>query len=207
MPIHKNKYSTAFSAGSLLLKESEAIINSIQDPDAFIKGKENIDYSVVPVNSEASKKRLGLEVKKRLTKLGDPLLIQLYIDGNKSDKNLILFYAACKTYRLITDFMIEAVLDKWYHMDNELGVDDFKNFLYRQMDKHQELENLTLATINRRSSTVVLMLRELGILKDGKLQKNQYNPVILKRIASNGDGWFLEALLLSETERNEIIGQ
>ncbi len=202
-----NPYSTAFSAGSLLYKESEAIINNIQDPDAFIRGEENVDYSVVPVNSDTSKQRLGLEVKKRLINLGDPHLIHMYLDGNKSDKNLILFYAACKTYRLITDFMIETVLDKWYHMDYEVGVDDFKNFLYRQMDKHQELEHLTLTTIKQRSSRVIFMMKELGMLKDGKLQKNQYNPVILKRIASNGDRWFLEVLLLNETERNEIIEQ
>ena len=207
MVIKDNPYSTAFSAGSLLLKESEAIINNIQDPGGFIKGEENIDNSMVPVNSENSKKRLGLEVKKRLRNLGDPHFIQSYLDGNKSDKTLILFYAVCKTYRLIAGFMIETVLDKWYHMDYEVGVDDFKNFLYRQMDKHQELEHLTLNTIKRRSSTVLLMLRELGMLKEGKLQKNQYNPVILKRIASNGDGWFLEVLLLNETERNEIIEQ
>lgn len=207
MPTKKNKYSTAFSAGSLLFKESEAIINNIQDPDAFIRGEEKIDYRVVPVNSETSKERLGLEVKKRILNLGDPHLIRMYQDGNKSDKNLVLFYAACKTYRLITDFMIDTVLDKWYHMDYEVGVDDFKNFLYRQMDQHSELENLTLNTIKRRSSTVVLMMKEVGILKHGKLQKNQYNPVILKRIASNGDRWFLETLLLNETERNEITAQ
>ncbi len=207
MAVKNNKYSTAFSAGSLLLKEAEAIIMNIQDPDAFMQGDEDVNFTVIPVNSEASKKRLGLEVKKRLRSLGDAYFIHVYKNGEKQDKNLILFYAACKAYRLITDFLIETVLDKWYHLNYELGVDDFKNFLYRKMDKHQELENLTLTTIKRRSSTVVLMMKEVGILKDGKLQKNQYNPTILKRIALNGDGWFLEVLLLSEYERDEILQQ
>lgn len=203
----KSIYSTAFSAGSLLLKESEAIINHIQDIDAFMSGIEVVEYSEIPVNAETSKKRLGQEVTKRLRSMGDAEMIDQYHTGSREDKLLILFYAVCKTYRLITDFMLETVLSKWYHLDYEIGVDDFKNFLYRQMDKHHDLENLTPETISRRASTVILMLKELGLVKNGKLQKNEYNPGILTRIAENGDAWFLEILLLNETERNEILRQ
>ena len=207
MPPKKNKYSTAFSAGSLLLKESEAIVNNINDAQAFMMGDEDVDYHHIPVNSEASKKRYRNEITKRLRSTKDALFIDFFQEGSRNDRLLILFYATCKHYQLITDFMLESILKKWYNLDYDVTADDFKNFLYRQMDKHQELENLTLNTIKQRSSTVILMMKEVGVLKDGKLQKNEYNPVILKRIASNGDGWFLEALLLNETERNEITEQ
>jgi len=203
----KTTYSTGFSAGSLLFKESDAVIQSIQDPELFMRGEESVDYSSIPVNSEASKKRLGGEVTKRLRSMGDAYFIHLYLGGSKEDKLLILFFAACKTYRLITDFMLETVLSKWYHLDYEISAVDFKNFLYRQMDKHQELENLTPTTISRRASTVILMLKELGLVKNGKLQKNEYNLHILKQIVDNGDAWFLVVLLLNEFERNEITGQ
>jgi len=201
----KIKYSTAFSAGSLLLKESEVIIHSIKSPEDFMKGEEKATYDDLPVNSEASKKRYGNEVTKRLLKLEDAYFIHKFNEGSKEDKLLILFYAACKTYRLITDFMLEVVLDKWYHLDYEVGADDFKNFLYRQMDKHAELENLTPYTITKRSSIVIRMLKECGLIKNGKLQKNEYNPSILRKIVKDGDSWFLEVLLMNETDRKEII--
>lgn len=201
----KNKYSTAFSSGSLLFKESEAIINNISDPESFMKGEEIIDYSHIPINSEASKKRMGGEVTKRLKKLEDPQFIDLYITGSTQDKLLMLFYAACRTYRLISDFMLQTVLRKWHNMDIEVSTDDFKNFLYAHMERHPELENLTTLTIKNRSSTVIRMLKELGLIKDGKLSKNEYNPAILKRIVANGDAWFLEILLLNQQERDEII--
>jgi len=201
----RSTYSTAFSAGALLFKESEAVVGSISDEEAFIRGDEKVDYGCIPVNSEASKKRLGTEVVTRLRNLGDAQFIRLYKGATKEDKLLILFYAACKTYRLIAGFMLEIVLDKWYHMDYELRSDDFKNFLFRQMDKHPELEDLTPLTISRRASTVILMIKELGLIKDGKLQKKEYNPTILKGIAASGDAWFLEVLLLNEEERNEIL--
>ena len=200
-----NKYSTAFSSGSLLYKEADAVIHRIADPKAFMEGEEALDYSVIPINSEASKKRMGGELTKRLRNLGDPDFIHQYIIGSRPDKMLILFYAVCRTYRLISDFMLQIVLKKWYNLDYEVTSDDFKNFLYRQMDKHPELENITQLTVKNRSNTVMRMLRELGQVKDRKLQKNEYNPAILKRIVDNGDAWFLEVLLLNNRERKEII--
>lgn len=201
----KNKYSTAFSSGSLLFKESDAIINNISDPESFMKGEKIIDYSCIPINSEASKKRMGREVTKRLMKLKAPQFIYQYRAGSRQDKLLILFYAVCRTYRLISDFMLQTVLKKWHNLDIEINADDFKNFLYVQMDKHPELENLTPLTIKNRSSTVIRMLKELGLIKDGKLSRNEYNPAILKRIVANGDAWFLEVLLLNQQERDEIM--
>ncbi len=201
----KNKYSTAFSSGSLLFKESDAIINNISDPASFMKGEEIIDYSCIPINSEASKKRMGGEVTKRLMNLKDPQFIYQYRAGSRQDKLLILFYAACRTYRLISDFMLQTVLKKWHNLDIEITTDDFKNFLYIQMDKHPELENLTPLTIKNRSNTVIRMLKELGLIKDGKLSRNEYNPAILKCIVANGDAWFLEVLLLNQQERDEIM--
>jgi hypothetical protein len=200
----KNKYSTAFSSGSLLFKEADAVINNISDPDRFMKGEENIDYSFIPINSDASKKRLGGELTKRLMKLKDPQFIEQYLAGSRQDKLLILFYAVCRTYRLISDFMLQTVLKKWHNLDFEVTSDDFRNFLYIYMDRHPELENLTPLTVQKRSSTVIKMLKELGLIKDGKLIKNEYNPAILKRIVANGDAWFLEILLLNQQERDEI---
>lgn len=200
----ENKYSTAFSSGSLLFKEADAFINNLKDPESFMKGEEIIDYSCIPINSEASKKRMGREVTKRLINLKDPHFIDQYLTGSRQDKMLILFYAICRTYKLISDFMLQSVLKKWHNLDIEITSNDFKNFLYIQMDRHPELENLTPLTVKRRSSTVIQMLKELGLIKDGKISKNEYNHAILKRIVENGDGWFLEVLLLNNSEINEI---
>lgn len=202
----RTTYSTAFSAGgSLLFKEAEALVRQIDDVESFILSQKKLDYSALPVNSEASKKRLGNEVVKRLRSLEDSQLIERYINGSKTDKLLILFYAACKQYLLITEFMLDTVLNKWHHLDFEIGAPDFKNYLYKQMDKHHELENLSPLSISKLSSAVMTMLKELGMNKDGKLHKKEFSPTILRRIAANGDAWFLEALLMNEAERNEII--
>lgn len=181
------------------------MINNISDPENFMKGEENIDFSIIPINSEASKKRIGREVTKRLMNLKDQQFIYQYRAGSSQDKLLILFYATCRTYRLISDFMLQTVLKKWYNLDLEITTDDFKNFLYGQMDKHSEIENLEPYTHRKLSQVAIRMLKELGLIKDGKLSRNEYNPEIMKRIVANGDAWFLEVLLLNQQERDEIM--
>lgn len=201
------KYSTGFSVGALLYKESDAIISRIESPKAFFEGNEIISYDVIPLNSESSQKRLYREVAKRLKSLDNPRFIELYQTGNKEDKLLILFYAACKTYHVITDFMLDTVLSKWYNMDKEIMAFDFQSFLYKQMDSHPELESLTPYTLKKLSQVVMRMLSELGMQQDRILRKVTFNHRILEVIALNGDSWYLEALLLNEDERQEIIGK
>ena len=201
------KYNTGFNVGSLLFKESEAIISNIQDVDSFLAGEELIPYDVIPVNSESSQKRLYREVSNRLKSLDNPKFIQLYQTGNKEDRLLILFYSACKTYPVISDFMLDTVLSKWYNLDKEITAFDFQSFLYRQIDSHPELESLTPNNLKKLSQVVMRMLSELGMLKNNILHKVAFNHKILKAIVFNGDSWYLEVLLLNENERQEILGR
>jgi len=202
-----NNYSTAFTSGSLLFKESEAFIAEINDASKYMAGDEVVGYNFIPVNSERSKKILGSEINKRLLYLKNEKFIELYRVSDKLNKHLILFYSFSKTYQIIVDFMFETILSKWYNLDFEVSSDDFQNFIYKQMDSHQELESLTANTQKKISQVVIRALNELGILKDNKLQKLEFDYQVLKSIALNGDSWFLELVFLNESERKEIIGE
>lgn len=204
---NKIKYNTGFSTGALLLKESFPVILNIKEAQAFMKGFEDIDPSVIPVNSEASKKRLAREVRRRIQSLENPIFIEYFVSGNNQDKKLILFYALCKTYQLIIDFLLDTVLDKWYNMDFEVTSYDFQLYVYKKIEQHPELEKLSEKQIKKLSSISILALKELGMLQNKKLQKLEFNSQILNSIERNGDSWFLEVLLMNESERQEIIHQ
>lgn len=100
--------------------------------------------------------------------------------------------------------MLEAVLNKWQNLDVELEVNDFSNFIYRKMDFHPELEKITDKTIYKCGQVVLKMLKDLGILNHNKLQKIMLNNDVIKNIVSIGDNWFLDVILLNETEKQEI---
>lgn len=201
------KYNTGFSNRALLKKESDIVFNNIVSPEQFMLGEEIVDSNIMPVNSEASKKRTANEITKRIKALPRSEFIEYYKNGTDSDKTLVLFYGICRTYQLIPDFILDTVLKKWQNMDYEIALYDFKSYIYKLSDQHPELARLSQKNINDIAITVIKILKELGILNNGKLVKAEFNHHILKEIANNGDSWLLEALLLNETERQEIVGQ
>ncbi len=204
MIAEKIKYSTAFTAGALLLRETEALITEIKDVDAFLAGKEDVDFNAIPVNAESSKKRIKQEIEKRLLAINDEVLLNKFLSSDKNGKNSILFYGICKCYPIIKHFMLEVVLTKWKNLDLELEVDDYINFIYRKIDFHPELGKITEKSIYKSGQVALKMMTDLGMLNKNKLQKVKINHQILKYITSVGDNWFLDVLLLSENEKQEI---
>lgn len=200
----KIKYSTAFTAGALLLRETEAYISVINSMKDFYDGNESIDHNVIPVNAESSMKRLKHEIEKRVLAINNERLLNIFLTSDKNGKNLILFYGICKYYPIIKHFMLEVVLKKWQNLDYELEVADFTNFLYRKMDFHPELQKITEKSIYKCGQVALKMLIDLGMLHKNKIQKTAISNSILRECANAGDLWFLDVLLLSEIEKQEI---
>jgi len=200
----KIKYSTAFTAGALLLRETEAFITAINNIDDFLEGNETIDYNVISVNAESSKKRLKHEIEKRLFALNNETLINQFSTSDKNGKNLILFYGICKCYPIIKHFMLEVVLNKWQNLDYELEVSDFINFLYRKMDYHPELEKITEKSIYKCGQVAIKMLIDLGMVNKNKIQKIAIDSGVIRECNKVGDNWFMDVLLLNDIEKQEI---
>lgn len=200
-----NKYSAPFTAGALLFKEADVYIANIQNGEQYMKDQEEVDMQVLPINAESSKKRIKRELDNRLRSLKDARLIDYYLGSEEKDKKLILFYAACKSYPLLMDFMIEVVLNKWYNLDLDIDSDDYQNFIYRKMDSHPELLKIAESTRHKSGQVTLRMLKELGMIKNNKLTKEYFDPKVLRRIALNDDQWFLELLFINEAEKKELL--
>ncbi|MFA9187567.1 BrxA family protein [Flavobacterium magnesitis] len=200
----KIKYSTAFTSGALLLRETEAYVSAINSLKDFLDGNESIDYNIIPVNAESSKKRLKNEIEKRVQAINNERLLNTFLTSDKNGKISILFYGICKCYPIIKHFMLEVVLKKWQNLDYELDISDFTNFLYRKMDFHPELQKITEKTIYKSGQVALKMLVDLGMLHKNKIQKTAISNTILRECANAGDLWFLDVLLLNEIEKQEI---
>ena len=198
------KYSTGFTSGALLYKEAPFVINAIDDIKKFLSGNEELKQEFLPHNAEASRKRIKQELEKRLRALNDSNFIELFKISDESNKKLILFYAACKLYGLLAGFMLEVVLYKWNNIDLDLTSDDFQNFIYKKMGKHDELLDITENTRNKLSQVALKMLKQLGLLQKGQLKKMEFNETVLKAILKNGDSWFLKVLFLKDHELKQL---
>ena len=100
--------------------------------------------------------------------------------------------------------MLEIVLNKWQNLDYELEVSDFKNFLYRKMDFHTELEKITEKSIYKCGQVAVKMLIDLGMVNKNKIQKTLINNSVISECNKVGDLWYMDVLLLNDIEKQEI---
>ncbi|MEC5165594.1 hypothetical protein RCH18_001325 [Flavobacterium sp. PL11] len=112
---------------------------------------ENIDFNVIPVNSEKSKKTLKHEIAKRLKAINNERLLDSFMTLDRNGKNVLLYYGICKCYPIIKHFMLEVVLNKWQNLDYELEITDFINFLHRKMGFYSELQKITENSIYKSS--------------------------------------------------------
>jgi len=200
------KYKTGFTAGSLLLKESEPLINAVKDFRGYLDGQEELDESVVQVKSEATRRKIVLNLNRRFKTLDDPHFFEIFQRSESREKNLLLFYVSIKYYTIIADFMLEMVLPKWNNLDYNLTIEDFKNFLFLKSDTHPELDKLKESTKTKMAQVVIRMLREVGLLKENKLQNQHFEPDSLEFIIRNDDQWFLDAILLSNEDKKLLSG-
>lgn len=188
----------------MLLKEVGSAISSLQSFQGFLAGKEDIQPDSIPVNSEASKKRWANELNYRLRNLPNEQFLQFIKNGNRADQSLVMFYATCKHYRLITEYVLQYVLPKWKNLDTELTPADFAQFFHQKVKFDPALAELKESTITMLGTRVTKMLKEVSMLEKKTLKKQEYNPQILRAIVQAGDMWFLHVLLLNENDIKAI---
>ncbi len=199
------KYNTGFTSGALLYKEAPFVIDAIEDVKEFLLGNEDLNPDLLPTNSEGSRKRIKHELEKRIRAINDSDLIHLFKISDETNRKLILFYAASKLYALLADFMLEVVLYKWNNIDLEISTDDFQNFIYKKMGKHDELHKISEVSRYKLSQVALKMLKQLGLMHNGKLKKMEFDESVLKAIAKNGDTWFLKTIFLKDHELKELL--
>lgn len=201
------KYSTSFTVGALFFEESEVLIPLIL-AGAESEIEEEIDSGVnLKINTKLSRKKKAHEITARFEAV-DKAIWELYVDLNSNEAKLILlYYAALKTYNLVLAFHLEVVLDKWDTGNFNLDKNDYYNFLMKKKGAHPEIEEWSDSTQSKIASTNILMLKEVGLLDNGRLEKIRIPFELASFFGERGEWWFLEALFMTREEMREIAKQ
>lgn len=190
---NKSKYNFAFVAGALLLPETKEYVSHIQDIDAYLQNKEQVDYMVLPTNSESSKKRLKSEIDKRLRTLN-----YAYIDAfrqmDTQEQGIILFLSICKSYTIIAEFCLDVIYQKWKMFDTTLSTYDFQYFLSSKLSSEQ-LDNLTDNTKYKAAQVTLRIFKDVKLLQDDKITQPYLSDAVRQLIIDNGDAWFFHCIL------------
>jgi len=190
------EYTTAFTAGPLMPKHSARIV------EAYRRGTplREIDPSILDINSRGGKQRKSAEIKRRLENADESVWNDLP-ELPTPERTLVLYYRCLKTYPLIFDFHMEAVLPTWRSADRSFRTHDAERFLEQQAETHPEIEGWGESTWEKVRQVMLQMLREARFLRQGELRQVDCPERFWTRFVKVGDLWFLEAAFLSEAKR------
>jgi len=189
-------YTTAFTAGPLMPKRSARIVEEINrgtPPD-------EIDPSIFDINSWQGQRRKVAEIKRRLENADESVWNDVP-ELPTPERALVLYYCCLKTYPLLFDFHMEAVLPTWRSADRAFGPHDATRFLEQQAETHPEIDEWGESTWKKVRQVMLQMLREAGFLRDGSLHQVDRPDPFWTRFVKVGDLWFLEAAFLNEAKR------
>lgn len=205
--MNKSPYSASFTAGSLLYKETTALLPLLLSNDAEMLIKEEIKQNnILRINSESSRKRTISEVVKRIS-FADASFRSFYANRSETEQKLLLFYLCLKVYKLMFDFHFNVTLSQW-----NSSVQEVKSYLY-QMElnkisgKDETVENWKELTKKKAVSSYLKILKDIQMIGAGNFT--------LKAIVAEDDFfywfikqqelWFLDACLLSSQRKKQLI--
>lgn len=200
-------YSASFTAGSLLYKETTALLPLLLSKNSGQLIKEEIKQNnLLKINSEKARKRTVCEIQKRLSYV-DHTFWEYYSVRQEKEQKLMLFYLCLKTYKLMFDYHFNVTLRQW-----NSSTPIIESFLY-QMElneisgKADLVYNWTDSTKEKTISVYMRILKDIDLLSSKTLR--------LKPVAIAGDFWnffvklrelwFLDACLLNPITKKHII--
>jgi len=107
--------------------------------------------------------RVVWEIIHRLSLLTNDQL-ELLVDGSLEEQRLLLWFGINNFYKMIREFAIEVLHEKFLVMDMSLTEDDYQAFYLRKLDWHPELDEITESTQYKLRWVLFKMMREAGLL-------------------------------------------
>ena len=202
---HQNPtYLVSFTAGGLLHEETISLSSYYNNDKIEFISEQIINNSLMKTNSQASRQRMIQEIKKRYFVVGEKFY------GNFDqftivEQKLIIFYSCMKTYKILFDFMLDVIIEKWLSMDLEVDINDVEIFLDKKSNVQNDIDGWSSQTRRKIITVLVRMLNEVGMLENNTLVQIEAPDEFWRMFVANNDSWFLEAVLLSKEQRENII--
>jgi len=202
----KSIYSASFTAGSLLHKETTALLPLLLSGDAENLIKEEIKQNnLLKINSENSRKRTVSEIVKRLSYVNN-LFWKTYANQTESEQKLMLFYLCLKAYKLMFDFHFNVTVKQWNSSIQETAPYLYNMRLSEIGSKDETVDKWTDLTKEKVVSVYMKILKDIMMLDDNnKLKAINVPNAFFRYFVKNQELWFLDACLLDSQKKKKIL--
>lgn len=201
-----SSYSASFTAGSLLHRETSALLSLLQSDNAEQAIREEIkNNNLLHINSESSRKRVVFEISKRAKTINTSFW-SFYSNCSVEEQKILLFYVCLKTYTLVFDFHFNVTVKQWYSSSQIIDPYFYQMELEEIATRDEQVDKWTDKTKRRTITVYMRMLKEI----DMSDSENNLKPISLPEsfwrfFIQNREAWFLDACLLNGDEKERII--
>lgn len=200
----QSSYSASFTAGSLLHRETSALLPLFQSGNTGLAIREEIKNNrLLHVNSESARKRIVFEIIKR-TKSVEPPFWHLYARSTEEERKVLLFYICLKTYNLIFDFHFNVTVRQWHSSSQKIEPYFYQMELEEIASRYEQVDKWADITKQKTISVYLRMLRETKMVDNNNLQPIKLDEAFWNFFIKNGESWFLDACLLGRDEKERI---
>lgn len=179
--MNSERYILSFTGARLQRAESVLLAELFQECRDW--GQVRLEAeggNILQVRTLSSATRVARELVFRLQELSAQEL-ELLVSGSQEDQNHLLWVAICRRYRLVAEFAIEVVRERFLSLGPPLELADFDAFYFRKADWHEELDELKPVTRNKLRQVLFGMMRDTGLITD----QGAINPVLLSSEVRN----------------------
>ncbi len=196
----------ALTIGALFQREFEAIIPILTsgDPQKELV-KEFKENKYLGIKTESARERLLTDLRRR-TKFAPDGFWEFYLSCTDSQRKLALFFLLLNAYPVALDLQMEVVVGKWKKLEKKLVSFDLQMRLDELSTSVPQVDNWSVTTKKNITSNFLKSLKDAGLLINGEINKPNLQPESFwNYFISIGEHWFLEACLLSKTEREKLL--
>jgi len=127
----------------------------------------------------------------------DETMLQYLIEKPSESAKIINLYAIMKANRLVMEFIMEIVGEKFAVNNLTLDKKDMNEFFLEKREQSEHIARWKDYTITKLKQVLLRILSESGILndRDGKtLQRPSLDPEVIRHIEAEGELALLKAL-------------
>lgn len=206
--MNNSLYSGSFAAGSLLYKETNAILPLLLsvDCDSLIQ-QEIQQNNLLKINSESARERTVREILKRFS-VTKKSFWDFYASRNEDEQKLLLFYQCLKVYRLMFDFHFNVTTKQWNSSHPEVEPYLYQMELNEIAGRDEKVYKWTDLTKSKVISVYMRILKDIHLLEP---KTNRLKSILVTDdsffayFIKAKDLWFLDACLLSAQSKKQII--
>lgn len=193
----KKLYKASITREQFLFYEMRTTAKLLNDGMSENEVIQNIiDDNLFQYPTEKSIQRMAKFCIKRLKKMNDDTLISVIATQPSEVAKQICLYAMMKDSRLLAEFMISVIGEKYRLSDTSFGKIDLNVFFMRLQEQNDDVASWSESTLTKIKQVIVKILVENDYLDNNKADKLNpvwLFPVLENAIRDNGDIAYLPA--------------